>query len=114
MTCLVKSSMSAIGFIAAFFVSVVSAQAIEGLPASASTVRNTVVAMSIADAALPAAAAASVSPSSVAMKPEISRALASMQPVARRPRANLYNVTYYDRRARPYHMHFPLILGIAY
>ena len=91
---------------------IVSAQALESLPASALSVRNSVVAMSIADAALPAATAATTPASTSALKPDVSRAMASMQQSARR--ANVYNAAYYDRRVRPNHSPFLLILGIAY
>lgn len=94
------------------------------LPASALAVRNAIIAMSLADAAIPFAVAISdtrderpavVPASSAAMKPENSAAMASIRTAsARNTNAGYYSTVSYDRRVRSYNIPFPLILGIAY
>jgi hypothetical protein len=114
-------------FAAALMVSglVPAARADNGLPASASAVRNAIVAMSLADAAMPFALAVSTAgrddrpvvlpASSAALKPETSAAMASMKPASARSANATYETTaFYDRRVRPYRDPFLLILGVAY
>lgn len=94
------------------------------LPASATAVRHAIIAMSLADAALPAAAAASITreerpaivpASSAAMKPETSAAMASMKVAsARHANSGYATIASSDRRIRPYRDPFVLILGVAY
>ena len=102
---------------------VAAARADTTLPASATTVRNAIIAMSLADAAMPAAVAVSggvdqlalVPASAAAMKPESSAAMAAMRPTSgRNANGGYVRVVSSDRRVRTYAYPFPLILGIAY
>ena len=131
MTRSVKAQLSAGRLVAATFAAALAvsglisaARADAPLPASATAVRNAIVAMALADAAMPVAVAASmtrderagiVALSSAAMLPETSAAMASMKVAsARSPTTGYATTVSANRRVRPYRDPFLLILGVAY